>query len=154
MQNQTRIKNEALCKRNECSLRETVWCDKNHAVSHYSQEFLAKRCARCNKKGADVTSADIDLYWRTRTRQTLPLGTPMTAIKQQTEGRGFCVDTIGAGCSVYYIEENDFETHCLIFPGDYIKGNSSCENEPIDMWIISDNLIVRDDLPTRELRKI
>ena len=155
MQTHAHRNDEAWCERNGCSLSETVWCEKHHAVSQYSQEVHAKRCARCNRKGADVTSADIDHYWRTRIRLTLPLGTQMIAIKGTLRGRdfGYCkggsfVDQIGDGCVVYYIEENEDETHCLVFPGDYIQGNSSRENEPIDLWMMSSNLMVCRHAPS------
>lgn len=156
MQTHAQGYDEKLCKINRCSSREIVWREQNHAVSPYAQEIHAKRCARCNRKGADVPLAYVDEFRRNIIRQMLPLGTPMRAIigtrREKGELYSSCIDRIGDGCLVYYIEENEEKTHCLVFPEDYIQGNSSCENEPIDIWTMSRNLIVCQDLPIREIR--
>lgn len=71
---------------------------------------------------------------------------------------GYCkggsyVDEVGDGCRVYYIKEDDFSTHCLVFPEDYTQGNSSSEDDPIDLWITSSNLMTALHSPIREIRR-
>lgn len=139
---------------NRCILKETVWCAQNEL----RDERDAKRCAHCNRKGADVTWAEVEHYCQSRRRQLRPPGSPMVVIRGVRFGQdagpckyGNCVDEVGDGCLVYYIEEDDFSTHCAVFPEDYTQGNSSGENDPIDLWITSNNLMTALHSPVREV---